>query len=207
MSTQQARVHGAGPANGQWATEAHTETGTTLRAAHPAQRSDAHARLDELGVGAGVLSLLAPVEAKTVLGSMPEGTSGRAEVCARAAGYLHWRDLDKTGPVTPDRAHRIATEAAGQYAAAQVGFTDTQSSQHDGDEGALRFAESQLDLMSAVRRFDAANEDVHYLSDPSWRPISLWRQATANDASMGDFLARSAAHRRFADPAYRGQVH
>jgi hypothetical protein len=205
MSIQQARVQGAGSTNGQWAVGARAETTTTLSRPRPAERSEAHARLRELGVGAGVLSMLAPVEAQSVLGSLPEYVTDRAAVREHAGRYLHWRDLADTGPLHELRAHRVLDEACRQYDAAVVGFIDAQAAASaDGHPNTgIECEETEADLGTAVRRKDAARADLAYLTDPACR---------VSDPAAVERLApgawdQQAAIERFADPRYRGQVH
>ena len=205
MSTQP-RVLAGVPTSGQFAAGPHPETGTTLTPASPARRSPSHGELADLGVPAGTLSLLAPVEARSVLGSLSESDAGdRGRVRARVAAYLRWRDLATTGPLYADRARRIAAEATDQLEAARAGFEATRQGQFAGP-GVLLAAEAEADLMAAVRRQDAAAEDLRYLTDPSWAP-GAWRQPKAEDVLRTEWFARSSAHHRVSRRGYRGQVH
>ena len=176
----------------------------------PSARSLEHATLADLGVPAGALSLLAPVEAKTVLGSLTRtDSSSRAAVRKHVDAYLRWRDVSASGPVGHDRARRILAEATGQHEAAVAGCTAAQAvaNRRQDPVALVHLQEAQDDLVRAVRRKDAAAEDLHYLSDPVWRQPARWGQTLEQGASVGDLLARMSARRRFADPAYRGQVH
>lgn len=217
--TFQLRKPAGSPAGGQFAVSARAESGTTLTpldqdpqpepAAHrPADRSPEHAQLAQLGVPAGKLSLLAPVEAKSVLGTLrPEQVTDRAAVRGQVDAYLHWRDLAETGPLHETRARRIADEATRQYAAARRGFTEAQQAAALGDGDRPRAVlldeayEAEADLRDAVRRYEDARADLRYLTDPSWR------DATSEQVTMLDHFALDGARRRLAKKDYRGQVH
>lgn len=212
MSTHARPRQPAGvPAGGQFATAARTEPAVDLvtpgyspgpSASRPADRSPEHARLADLGVPAGKLSLLAPVEAKSVLGTVPpQGLTDRDEARATVDAYLRWRDLADTGKVHELRARRILDEATGQLAAAQRGLVDANEQVRAGSaDGPLLQDEAAQDVSVAVRRFDDARADLRYLTDPQWRESS-------GALSMADYFALHGARRRFANDAYRGQVH
>lgn len=169
----------------------------------PSQRSAEHATLAGLGVPAGKLSLLAPIEAKSVIGTMrEEELTDRAKARAKVDAYLHWRDLADTGRVSEWRAHRIVEQATGQYAAAKLGFADAQDAHKAGrEDAAVLLDEAQEDLSAAVRRYDDARADLAYLTDP------VWRDAAAETLPMNDYYALDGARRRFAKKDYRGQVY
>ena len=207
MSLQQ-RVPSGAPAGGQFAQSANGETGTVLELAPPvgtraSQRSDAHSALHERGLGESKLSLLAPVEARSVLGTMPAGAD-RPTNRAHLDAYLHWRDLADTGELHEVRANRIVSESTRQFEASRLGFADTEAAVKAERTPVTieRAQESERDLSDAVRRMDDAIADVRYLSDPTWRATP----ATTTTESMNDYYARSGAQRRFAKKGYRGQV-
>ena len=217
--TFQLRKPAGSPAGGQFAVNERTETGTTLAPLHqepqpdpaarrPADRSPEHSRLAELGVAAGKLSLLAPVEAKSVLGTLrPEQLTSRAAVRDQVDAYLHWRDLADTGALHETRARRIADEATRQYAAARRGFADAQEALKPGGSDRPRaellqeMDEAETDLRDAVRRYDDARADLRYLTDRSWR------DAAPEQVTMLDHFALDGARRRITRRDYRGQVH
>lgn len=219
----QARVLAGVPTGGRWATASRPEIATSLaapapgtrpvrppRPVRPSGRSLEHAALADLGVPAGALSLLAPVEAKTVLGSLTRAdSSSRAAVRKHVDAYLRWRDVSASGPVGADRARRIFAEATSQHEAAVAGFTAAQTvaDRRRDPDALMRLQEAQDDLVRAVRRKDSAAEDLRYLSDPSWRESARWGRPLEPGSSAEELLARMSARRRFADPAYRGQVH
>ena len=196
------------PTGGQFATSAHGETGTNLGPAPPAPpvtfqsgRSPDHARLAGMGVGEGMLSLLAPVEAKSVLNSLPPqvGDAGRrGQVRGHVDAYLHWRDLADTGPLHVTRARRIVEESTRQFEASRNWFVGTEPLTR---QEVLAYVEGEADLHSAVRRMDAAIADLRYLTDPTWQSGTA-----AATESVSDYYARYGAQRRFAKKGYRGQV-
>lgn len=197
MSTP-ARVPAGLPAGGQFAATIKAEAGVTLTASprtvpHPAHRSPDHELLAAHGVGAGRLALLAPLEARTLTGQVPDDAD-RGAVTALVENYLHWRDLAETGPLNAYRAQRIADEASRQLAGSQVGFEHAITTGED-----IHVAEE--DLKASVRRADAAEEDLRWLADPQWRQAPAVCEPTSADGSR-----RRAAADRFADPGYRGQV-
>lgn len=206
MSTQM-RVPAGDPHGGQFATTARAESGTVLERPGPAprDRSTEHAELADLGAGAGKLALFAPIEAKSVLGTLTdEDKTDRAAVRARLDAYLHWRDLADSGRVHELRARRILDEATRQYDAARAGFKDAQDAVATGAPDAERQEEeSQLDLSAAVRRYDAARADVRYLAEPKYREAE---QPVFGVVVLGQ-ADQLAAIERFTDPAYRGQVY
>lgn len=214
MSIQTRQPAGT-PVGGHFATSARVESGTSLIGpghdpepgpadAHPSERSPEHAVLSELGVGAGKLSLLAPVEAKTLVAGVRERgiDQDRPRVRAYVDSYLRWRDLAETGPVHETRARRIVDEATRQYAAAKVGFRVSQEAVKREDAGAdLLSEEAQEDLSAAVRRFDDARADLQYVTDPEWRA-----SVVTETLAMNDYFALDGARRRFAKKDYRGRV-
>lgn len=212
--TVQTRQPAGTPAGGQFAATARSESNLVLTGStqdpgpaptdiRPSDRSPEHTELAAAGVGEGRLSLLAPVEAKTLAAAVRESeTTDHEQVRAYVQSYLRWRDLAETGPVHETRARRIVDEATRQYAAAKLGFADAQEAVKRGDRDAdTRSIEAQDDLSAAVRRFDDARADLKYLTEPDWRT------APAESQSMADYFALDGARRRFADKTYRGQVH
>lgn len=207
MSFQQ-RVPSGAPTGGQFAQSEHGETGTHLQLAEPAgtrhsQRSDAHSALHERGLGEGKLSLLAPIEAGSVLNTLPAGAD-RPATRAHLDAYLHWRDLADTGGLHEARANRIVAESTRQFEASRLGFADAQAAlKAERSPAAIeRARESEADLRDAVRRMDDAVADLRCLRDPAWNGTGL----EPSSESMNDFYARSGAKRRFATKGYRGQV-
>ena len=170
----------------------------------PARRSPQHAELAALGVGAGKLAMLAPVEAKSVLGSIRLGTKNDpAQVRAQVDGYFHWRDLADSGPLHVYRAERIESEAARQFEAARHAWWNAAQGLQGGEPGAVeREAAAQADLSEAVRRHDAAVTDLRYLTDPAYREPG---DEQPDVVTLGE-ADRLAAIARFTDPKYRGQV-
>jgi hypothetical protein len=156
-----------------------------------------------MGVGEGRLSLLAPVEARTLAAQLSCERSDRAAVRARVDAYLHWRDLADPGPVSEFRAGRIAEETVRQLDAAKDGYVRAREwvwGSSTDVRGLLELEEAEEDLKVAVRRHDRAHADLRYLNDPSWRP------GTVADGALDEFEC-ALTHERFADPSYRGQVH
>lgn len=211
--TAQARQPAGTPVGGQFSTATRPEAALTLvgkgydpppapAETRPSDRSPEHAQLAALGVGEGKLSLLAPVEAKTLWRQVSElALTDRAKVRGAVDAYLHWRDLADHMPVYEARARRIVDESTRQYAAARLGFADAQDAARRGDTGAdIRADEAQADLSAAVRRYDDARADLRYLTDPAWR------DGKGAVMSMNDHLALDSARRRFAASTYRGQV-
>lgn len=213
--TIQTRQPAGTPTGGQFATSARAESGTTLVGPghdperepaenRPSDRSPEHGELARLGLGEGELSLLAPVEAKTLVAGVRERgiAADRPRVRAYVDAYLRWRDLAETGPVHETRARRIVDEATRQYAAAKLGFADAiEAAKADPGDGERILEEAQDDLSAAVRRFDDARADLRYVTDPEWR------ETPSESLSMNDYFALDGARRRFAKKDYRGQLH